>query len=41
MAESQNVNGSGSVVLFIENVDVNVTKFRKEIVSRGRLGKGV
>jgi len=38
--ENYNYNGSGSVVLFIENLDINVIKFKKEFVLRGGRGKG-
>ena len=39
--ENHNENRSGSIVLFIENLDVNETKFKKEFTLRGGKRKGV
>jgi len=34
--ENQNKMGAGQLFLFIENLDVNLTKFKKEFVLRGK-----
>ena len=39
--DSYNGMGSGSVVLFIENLDVDVTKFKKKFVFRDAKGRKI
>jgi hypothetical protein len=33
--ENYNENGSGSIVLFVENLSVNICKFKKYFILRG------
>ena len=33
--DNYNENGSGSVVLFVENLSVNICKFKKDFILRG------
>jgi hypothetical protein len=37
--DNYNEKGSGSIILFIKSIDLNVTKFKKEFIVRSGRGK--